>query len=248
MLIEERHKRILEALRENPKITVKELAQQLCFSEPTIRRDFTELHKKGLITKFYGGATLNKRAADGEIPFAMRENEKSTGKALIGKQAASLVHDGAVIMLDGSTSAYHLVPYLVDYKDIIVVTSGAKTAVALAEKDITTFCTGGKMIVHSYCYVGQEAEDFVRKINADVLFFSCHGLSNDGMMSDPSVRESNLRRVMFEKCKKKYLLCDGSKFGKTFFYNMGDVSEVDGIISDVDIPEAILNKVGTKCE
>ena len=246
MLIEERHRRILEELQRNPQITVKELAEKLCFSEPTIRRDFTELHKKGLITKFYGGAVLNKLAADGEIPFAMRENEKSTGKAVIGKRAASYVRDGAVIMLDGSTSAYHLVPYLADYKDIIVVTSGAKTAVALAERDITTFCTGGKMIVHSYSYVGQEAEDFVRKINADVLFFSCHGLSMDGMMSDPSVRESNLRRVMFEKCKKKYLLYDGSKFGKTFFYNMGDVSEVDGIISDVDVPESILVKMSSK--
>ena len=246
MLIEERHRRILEELQKNPQITVKELAERLCFSEPTIRRDFTELHKKGLITKFYGGAILNKLAADGEIPFAMRENEKSTGKALIGKRAASLVKDGAVIMLDGSTSAYHIVPYLADHKDIIVVTSGAKTAVALAERDITTFCTGGKMIVHSYSYVGQEAEDFVRKINADVLFFSCHGLSMDGMMSDPSVRESNLRRVMFEQCKKKYLLCDGSKIGKTFFYNMGDVSAVDGIISDVEIPESILAKMSGK--
>ena len=102
------------------------------------------------------------------------------------------------------------------------------------------------MIVHSFSYVGQEAEDFVRKINADVLFFSCHGLSLDGMMSDPSVREANLRRVMFEKCKKKYLLCDGSKFGKTFFYNMGDVSEVDGIISDIEIPESIMKLVGKK--
>ena len=45
MLIEERHRRIIEALQENPQITVKELAKQLCFSEPTIRRDFSELHK-----------------------------------------------------------------------------------------------------------------------------------------------------------------------------------------------------------
>ena len=246
MLIEERHRRILEALRDDPQITVKELAKLLNFSEPTIRRDFTELHKKGLITKCYGGALLNKRAADGEIPFAMRENEKSSGKAIIGKKAASYVHDGAVIMLDGSTSAYHIVPYIADFKDIIVITSGAKTAVALAERDVTTFSTGGKMIVHSFSYVGQEAEDFVRKINADVLFFSCHGLSLDGMMSDPAVREANLRRVMFEKCKKRYLLCDGSKFGKTFFYNMGDVGEIDGIISDVEIPESILKLVGKK--
>ena len=240
MLIEERHRRIIEALQENPEITVKELAQMLCFSEPTIRRDFTELHRKGVITKLYGGAILNKRAADGEIPFAMRENEKSSGKSMMGKQAAKLVRDGDVIMMDGSTSAYHIVPYIADRKDIIVVTSGAKTAVALAEKNITTFSTGGKMIVNSYALVGQEAEDFVRKINADIFFFSCHGLSADGMMSDPSVREANLRRVMMGQCKKKYLLCDGSKFNKSFFYNMGNVSELDGIISDTELPESIL--------
>ena len=246
MRIEERQKRILEMLRDDPNISVREISERLCFSEPTIRRDFTELHKKGLITKLYGGAVLNARSADGEIPFAMRENEKSRSKALMGKAAAELISDGDVVMLDGSTSAYHIVPYIVDCKDIIVVTSGAKTAVELAERNITTFCTGGKMIVNSFSYVGQEAEDFVKKINADVLFFSCHGLDDDGAMSDPSVREVNLRQAMLTQCKRKYLLCDGSKFGKKCFYNMGNVSEIDGIISDVDIPDHIKKIVGKK--
>ena len=64
MLIEERQRRVIEMLQENPQITVKELAVQLSFSEPTIRRDLTELHKKGIITKLYGGAVLNKDYAD----------------------------------------------------------------------------------------------------------------------------------------------------------------------------------------
>ena len=44
---------------------------------------------------------------------------------------------------------------------------------------------------------------------------------------------------MMEQCKKKYLLCDGSKFDKSFFYNMGSVAELDGVISDTEIPENI---------
>ncbi len=239
MLIEERQRKIIEALEKDPHITVRELSKMLSFSEPTIRRDLTELHKKGILTKQYGGAILNKRAADGEIPFSLREREQSQSKAKIGREAAKLLRDGMVIMLDGSTSAYHLVPYLADFKDLIVVTSGAKTAVALAERDITTFSTGGKMIVHSFSYVGREAENFVRRFNADILFFSCHGLSYDGKMSDPAVREADLRRVMMGQCKQKYLLCDESKFGKSCFYNMGDVSELDGILSDAPLPEEI---------
>ena len=74
MLISERQNQIIRLLEQNPRITVRELAQALSFSEPTIRRDFTELHKKGVITKCYGGAILNQGKADREIPFVLREN------------------------------------------------------------------------------------------------------------------------------------------------------------------------------
>ena len=239
MMISERHRRILEELKTKPDVTVRELATLLCVSEPTVRRDFTELHRKGFITKIYGGAILNQGAADREIPFFLRENEKSTLKAEMGARAAELVRDGMVIMLDGSTSAYHLVPYLARRKDLIVITSGAKTAVALAEANIRTFCTGGQMLIHSFSYVGEQAEDFVRNLNADLLFFSCHGLTDEGQMTDPAIEEANLRKVMFAACKKRILLCDSSKFGKTCFYNMGHVRDIDGIISEKPLPEHI---------
>ena len=241
MMISERHRRILEALSAEPDITVKKLASLLSVSEPTVRRDLTELHRRGFITKIYGGAILNSGGADREFPFLLRENEKSSAKAEIGARAARLVSDGMVVMLDGSTSAYHLVPYLARCKDIIVVTSGAKTAVALAEANVRTFCTGGQMIIHSFSYVGEAAENFVRKINADILFFSCHAVTDDGRMTERAIEEANLRRVMFESCKKKILLCDSSKFGKTCFYNMGSVSEIDDIFSEAPIPESILS-------
>ena len=239
MMIGERHHRILEELKKNPKITVRELSHILCVSEPTVRRDFTELHRKGIITKIYGGAILNMGAADREIPFFLRENEKSSVKAEIGKRAAALVQDGMVIMTDASTSAYHLVPYLARHKDLIVITSGAKTAVALAEANIRTFCTGGQMLIHSFSYVGEQAEQFVRQINADLLFFSVAGVDYDGQMSDGAVEEANLRKVMFSSCKKKILLCDSSKFGKKCFYNMGNIRDIDGIVSESPLPDGL---------
>lgn len=242
MLIGERQQRILEELRANPDVTVGELARKLYVSEPTVRRDFTELERRGLITKVYGGAILNSGAADKEIPFYIRANEQSSVKVQMGRAAAELVEDGMVVMLDGSTSCYHLVPYLAQKKDIIVITSGAKTAVSLAEHNVRTFCTGGQMIIHSYSYVGEQAERFVRGLNADILFFSCRGLTEDGKMTDQAIEEANLRRVMFESSKRKYLLCDSSKIGKLCFYNMGSVDELDGIISEKPLPESLRRK------
>lgn len=245
MLINERHNLIVLELQQNPDITVKEMAKKLNFSEPTIRRDYTELEKKGILTKCYGGAILNRSggAADREIPFVLRENERSKPKEKMGMLASRYIKDGMVIMLDGSTSAYHLVPYLSKFKDIIVVTSGAKTAVALAELQIPVFCTGGKMRTNSFSYIGKEAEDAVRKYNADICFFSCHGLSEDGRMNDPSVDECHLRQVMIQQSREKYLLCDSSKLNKTYFYDMGSISQLDGVISDQPLPPAIAERI-----
>lgn len=232
MIISSRQQKIVDLLKEEPDITVAKIAKELFVSEPTVRRDLQELDSRGIVTKKYGGAILNRGAADLEIPFLLRENERSEAKTEMARQAIQYVQDGMVVMLDGSTSAFHLVPYLTRFQDLIVVTSGAKTAVALAERNIRTFCTGGQMLIHSYSYIGEQAEAFVRNINADILFFSCHGLSKDGKMTDIAVEEANLRKVMFQQSRKKILLCDSSKYGKTCFYNMGTIEDCDAVISD----------------
>lgn len=246
MMIGERHSRIIDELRENPEISVKELARKLYVSEPTVRRDLTALHDKGIITKMYGGAVLNPTNAFCEIPFSMRATEQSDVKNEMGKRAAAMVEDGMSIMLDGSTSAYHMVPHLAHHKNLIAITSGAKTALMLAEANIRTFCTGGQMIIHSYSYVGAQAEAFVENFNADVLFFSCHGLDGEGMMTDNAIEESNLRKVMFKHAKRKILLCDSSKIGKRCVYNMGSIEDIDEVISDAELPEAIRALVGKR--
>jgi DeoR/GlpR family transcriptional regulator of sugar metabolism len=58
-------------------------------------------------------------------------------------------------------------------------------------------------------------------------------------MTDNAIDEANIRKVMFSQSAKKILLCDSSKVGKTCFYNMGSISEIDDIISDADLPEQI---------
>ena len=241
MWIEERQKQLMAYLANMPNITVRELSEKLHVSEPTVRRDLTELDARGLVQRIHGGALLRGGTADREIPFLLRENERSLAKAQIGKLAAEHIEDGMVVMLDGSSSAYHLVPYLAGKKDLIVVTSGAKTAVSLAEANIRTFSTGGQMRIHSFSYIGADAENFVRKINADVLLFSCRGLDMDGTMSDRSIDEASLRRVMFAHAKKRILFCDKSKLGKRYFYNMGNLSEVDACICDAPLPKELLH-------
>ena len=91
MMVSQRHRDILTELERKPDITVRELAAILNVSEPTVRRDFTELAEKGIITKVYGGAILNRGAADREIPFFFRQQEKSAVKSRMGAKATNVL-------------------------------------------------------------------------------------------------------------------------------------------------------------
>ena len=54
----ERLDHILAFLHEKPTATVKTLANRLYASEATVRRDLTELEKRGLVKRLHGGVVL----------------------------------------------------------------------------------------------------------------------------------------------------------------------------------------------
>ena len=231
MLIIDRHQQILEILKRERSAGVTRLARELFASEPTIRRDLAYLEEQGYLKRVYGGAVIG-GAPDREIPYNVRAEEQGDAKTIIARKAAKYLHKGAVIFLDGSSTAAHMVEPLKELEDILVVTSGAKTALALAENGIRVISTGGQMITRSFTHVGSHAEACIRSMRADLVFFSCRGLSDDGEMTDISIEEINLRRTMLERAHTKILLCDSSKFGKQYMYSLGYRDEIDDVISE----------------
>lgn len=239
----ERENKITDILANCEKISLAELAGKLFISLPTLRRDLIKLEKKGLIIRSHGKVSLAKNPADIKIPFSLRESEQNKAKTQMAKAAAEHIKDGDTIMLDASTSAYFIVPYLAEFKNIIVITSGAKTALLLAQYGISNICTGGRMINKSFSYIGNDAITTISGYNADVAIFSCRGLSLDGTPSDTSAEENDVRRAMMRRAKKKILLCDSKKIGNVYLNNLCDPEDLSEIISDADMPVDILKKI-----
>lgn len=235
----EREHKITDILSEHDSMPLTELAQQLFISLPTLRRDLIRLEKKGLVIRGHGKVSPIKNPADTKVPFSLRETEQTPAKRLMAKKAAEHIKDGSIIMLDASTSAYCIVPHLAEVKNIIVITSGAKTAMLLARYGIPNICTGGRMINKSLSYVGYDAISTIERYNADIAFFSCRGLSDDGIPSDTSAEENDIRRAMMRRSKKNILLCDSQKTGKTYLNNLCRPEKLDLIISDIDLSETI---------
>ncbi len=233
----EREDKILNILSQKDHVTVDELSNRLFISKPTLRRDLIKLENKGIISRSHGGASLAKNAPDSRIPFVLREQEQDIAKAAIARRAITYIKDGQTIMLDATTSAYHIVPLLADFHNILVITSSAKASFLLGQMGIKTICTGGQMINQSFSYVGDDALSAINHYNADILFFSCRGLSYDGLLSDNSIEENQVRKAMMKRSTKKILLCDSSKLGKVCLHNLCHISDVDEVLCETVLPQ-----------
>lgn len=236
----DREKRILEILLKEKKVFVKELAKRLYASEPSIRRDLASLEEQSLLKRIHGGAVLDEsNNVDIRIPFILRELEQSDAKIIMAQKAAELVQDGDTVMLDASSSAYSLIPFLSNKSQLTVITSGVKALTKLGEHHISVFSTGGELLPASFSLVGNDAHQMIENYNADIAFFSCRGLSLDGIATDFSIEENLVRQKMMERAAKKVLLCDSKKIGKKFMHNLCRIQDIDAVISETDLPEEL---------
>ena len=235
MYFRERHNKILDILEKRSSASVHYLAQALYVSEPTIRRDLAALQEQGKIRRTFGGAVLSDMI-NKEGPFALREHENRRAKDAIARMAVKQIRDGQIIFLDASSTVSYLTPYLASFSDLTVITNSPKTSLKLAELKIRSLSTGGLLLENSIAFVGAHAENFVRNFNADIFFFSCRGITEDGQLTDSSMEESQLRRIMMQHAKKKVFLCTSNKIGRQYMYNLCTANAVDGILCEKELP------------
>ncbi len=226
-----RENQYISLLAQKP-CSVKELSEKLFISEPTVRRDIILLKEKEILSCKRGIVTLKSKSPDQRIPLFIRHLEQNEEKQIIAKKAIQHIKDGYVIMLDASTTAFHILPHLTEFKNILIITNGAKTALEAISMGIKTICTGGEIMPESFCYVGPDAESILKKYNADIAFFSCRGLSEDGIATDNSILENSIRRIMIKNAKESYLLCDNTKFEKKYLNTLCNINEISGIITN----------------
>ena len=227
----ERQASITDLLKRKGSMTTAELAATLYVSEATIRRDLAKLEQTGQLRRTHGGAMII-AGPDTEIPLLLRDRVNDTAKQAIAAKAITRIADGDTVMLDASSTVFRVIPLLAQKQNLTVVTNGPKATIELAARHIRTLATGGVVLSNSLAFVGREAEQFIRSVNADVLLISCRGLSPDGYLTDSSLEEANIRKEMLRHARRKYLLCDTSKVGTSYTYNICHVDELDGWISE----------------
>ena len=231
MLKEERYDKILTILEEEQYVSAAKLGKMLYVSLPTIRRDLAELARRNQIIRSHGGA--KKIQAEHTVaPLDFRRTVHAAEKRALCRAAANMVGDNDIIFIDSSTTTLQMADFLSDKKGITVITNGIPIAMLLVQKGIKTYCTGGEIFENSMAHFGSFAEEFIQRFNIDLLFFSCHGVTEKGMLTDPSLPETQIRKAAINQSKKTVFLCDETKFSLSTPYNLVPIQAIDCIITD----------------
>ncbi len=239
MISYERQNEILELLRKHRTVTVEFLCHRLFASGSTVRRDLTEMAQKGLLERVRGGATLISGPSQ-DAPLLVRTQKDREKKKIVASLALNFLADNMTVMLDSSSTVTCLATQLAKFKNLSVVTNGIETASVLNDNTSFKIYLCGGLIQNNSSLVGSLAQETLEHFRADVLFFSCCGISAPDLVTEANEETAAMKRLMLRNAKKKILLCDSTKMNREYFCKSCRVEEIDAIITDAPPEQTLL--------
>lgn len=232
MLAIERRNAILAKLNTHGKVIVTDLSREFDVTEETIRRDLEKLDNEGLAKKTYGGAVINQNL-NIDLPFNVRKRANVELKQKIAEKIAEMIHDGDYIMLDASSTAILVTKFILDRKNITLITNSVEVMLELADKsDWNIFSTGGLLKKGALSLVGASAERMISSFHVDLAVCSSKGIDLNVGVTDSNESDSEIKRAIFGAANRKILAVDSTKFDKISFVRVCDISDVDTIVTD----------------
>ena len=234
MFVEERQSMIMEMLRENGKVRVKELSKKFEVTEDLIRKDLTTLEDKGLLKKAYGGAVLEKINVHRETVVQRKEMHLEEKKK-VAKKAVSLLQERNVIFLDISTISVEIAILLANQsKQYTVVTNMIAVMRTLSSvTHIQLIFIGGELDYGLDGFVGSLANEMIRKFNFDIAFMGVVGIDvHDNSISTYMPNDGITKKEILTNSKVSYIICESNKFEQTGSYKYAQLTDFKGIISD----------------
>ncbi len=127
MFADERRQVILELVRAQGAVAIKELARIVQTSEVTVRRDLRVLESGGLIDRRHGGAVAAGALAR-EPTHSEKAHQAAREKAAIAAVAAGLVAEGDVITIGAGTTTQAFARRLTRLAELTVMTNSLLVA------------------------------------------------------------------------------------------------------------------------
>lgn len=238
MLAAARKDALLDRLRRDGRLVVKDIAVELGLSEDSIRRDLRELDAAGLAVRVYGGALP---ASPAVVDYSARVEVARSSKARVAAMAVGLIEPGATVLLDGGTTTLAMVDALPRSFSGTVITHSPTIAAALLHHDAEVIVLGGRIFKHSAVACGAAAMEAAQNLRADLFFLGVTGVHPETGLSTGDAEEAAMKRALAARAAETFALASEEKLGAASRFGILPLDGVTGIIADLG-PETVLTR------
>ena len=221
--IEERRSKILNMLHTEGRVFVEQLVEVFGVSEVSIRKDLAVLEERKLLVRVKGGAIILHQSDDfDDMSISSKQRLHAREKQLIGKYAASMIHDGERIIFDSGTTTMEVAKNLEGFNHLTIITNALDIAITLNNYNrFTVIVLGGTI-----------SESALKNIFCDKLFLGVDSISIKDGLSTPSLEEASLNQAMIGAAKEVIAVFDSSKFGRRTFAHIASLDKITTIVTD----------------
>lgn len=235
MFANERLHEILNILKKDGKVKVKDLSIKFNVTEDCIRKDLKTLEKDNNLKRIYGGAVLTRETFTGH-DIKIRKESNTESKQIIAEKAFDLIKENETIFLDISTTNILLAKLLAsNNKRVTIVTNmlDVLNVVSSYKHNLTIISVGGVLNSSLDGFVGACAIDFISKYKFDKSFIGSCGVDVfDSSLSAFDIEDGITKSKILNCSKKGYLVIENNKFNIDGNYKFCSLEDIDGIITD----------------
>nr|WP_078572123.1 DeoR/GlpR family DNA-binding transcription regulator [Streptomyces somaliensis] len=236
MFAAERRQLILEMVRANGAVSLRELARVVQTSEVTVRRDVRALEAEGLLDRRHGGAVLP-GGFTREPGYPQKSHLATAERAAIADAAAGLVREGEAIVVGAGTTTQELARRLARVPGLTVVTNSLLVAQALAHTNrVEVVMTGGTLRGSSYALVGSGAEQALHGLRVSRAFLSGAGLTAERGLSTSNMLSASVDRALVRAAAEVVVLADHTKLGTDTMFQTVPTDMITRLVTDEPPP------------
>jgi len=237
MYAAERQQWLLTRTREDGRVDVASVAQELDVTPETIRRDLGTLERQGLVRRVHGGAIPADRL-DFEPALGQRDALAGQEKERIAKAALAELEGCLTILLDAGTTTARLALVLPTDREITVVTNSLSIATTLSTRpNVILRLLGGRVRGTTMATVDDWMVDTLATLTVDVAFVGTNGFSPQRGLTTPDPAEAAAKRAMIAAGRRAVVLADAAKYGTDQFSRFARLDQVDALITDTALDD-----------
>ena len=211
-------------------------------SEMTLRTDLKLLDEANRILRIHGGAK-SVQVLIGTDDFLNRKSVRHIPeKQRIGEKALTLLREDTTVYVDSGSTATVFARMFPDQSNLIY-TTGLSCATELAGLSRpTVMLPGGKLNRYSQSVFGFSAIKELERVNFHQAFLGITGYHPGAGFTCGISDEAILKQTAIRQSEQVVMLMDSSKVGVKCSFMVCGLKEVDVLISDGKLPDALLEE------